>query len=217
VPALEDLAPGQHAEAVRDHWWWRPGWGTGRSSYAWHITFDGAAELHAVAERYRQSLAGLPVTLIPDRWLHLTMQGVGFTDEVSEADRDAIAAAVLSRLTRIQPFTVYLGPAVVGDEAVALPARPDGRVRAVRIAVRDGIADVWGRDRVPEDGDRYRPHASVAYMDADGPVAPYVHAISDVRVLPASVEVRTVSLIRLHRDRRMYEWDTVAVCELAGS
>jgi 2'-5' RNA ligase len=209
--ALADLAPGQHAEAVRDHWWWRPGWRTGRSFYTWHLTFDGAEEVHAVAARYRAALAGLPwITLVPDRWLHLTMQGVGFTDEVTDQDLGAIIEAAGVRLAAVEPVTVQLGPAIVADEAVALPAQPDAAVRAIRAAIRAGIAEVWGEDSVPEHAERFRPHASVAYLGAEGPAAPYVEAISHVRDGSARAPIRAASLIRLNRDRQMYEWDTLA-------
>jgi 2'-5' RNA ligase len=213
--ALADLAPGTNAETVRDHWWWRPGWGPGRAFYTWHITFDGADQLHAVAARYRAALTDLPgVTLVPDRWLHLTMQGVGFTDEVTDDDLAAIIEKAGTRLATVEPVTVQLGPAVVGDEAVALPAQPDSDVRAIRAAVRAGIADVWGADRVPEEADRYRPHASVAYLGEEGRAAPYVDAVAHVRDGSARTPIRAVSLIRLNRDRQMYEWDTLATVPL---
>jgi 2'-5' RNA ligase len=214
--ALADLPLGANAEAVRDHWWWRPGWRVGRSFYTWHINFDGANELHTLAARYRAVLADLPgITLVPDRWLHLTMQGVGFTDEVGHDDVSAITEAAGKRLALLSPVTVQFGPAVIGDEAVALPAQPDGAVRAIRAAIRSAIGDVWGADAVPEEADRFRPHASVAYLGKEGPAAPYVEAVSHVGDGAARTPIRAASLIRLHRDRRMYEWDTLATVPLS--
>jgi hypothetical protein len=123
---LADLAHGANAETVRDHWWWRPGWALGRSFYTWHITFHDANELHELAARYRAVLSDLPgVTAVPDRWLHLTMQGVGFSDEITDDDLGAIIAKAGGRLATIEPFPIQLGPAVVGDEAIALPAQPE--------------------------------------------------------------------------------------------
>jgi 2'-5' RNA ligase len=212
---LADLAPGTNAERVRNHWWWRPGWSIGRGFYTWHITFDDADQLHAVAARYREALADLPnITLVPDRWLHLTMQGVGFTDEVAESDLGAIVEAAGVRLAEVEPVTVQLGPVVVGDEAVALPVQPDGPVRAIRAAIRAAIADVWGASRVPEHADRFRPHVSVAYLGEEGPAAPYVEAVAQIRDVPAYTRIATASLIRLNRDRQMYEWDTYATVSL---
>src|SRR6202035_5627646 len=84
------VAPGRvvsgDAERMRDHWWWRPGWRPGRRMYAWHFTFDGETALHELVDVYQQRLAGLPgLDPIPRQWLHLTTQGIGFTDEVPDA------------------------------------------------------------------------------------------------------------------------------------
>ena len=88
---------------MRDHWWWRPGWHVGRRAYTFHITFDdeaaveGLDELHRLATDYQRVLAPLPgLDMVPLQWLHLTMQNVGFTDEVSESE----AAAVLDEARR---------------------------------------------------------------------------------------------------------------------
>src|SRR5215211_568573 len=68
-------------EAMRDHWWWRPGWSQGRSFYTWHITFDGQPGMQQLADFYAPMLANLPMLdAVPVKWLHLTMQGIGFTD-----------------------------------------------------------------------------------------------------------------------------------------
>lgn len=78
------MSTGETAEQMRDHWWWRPGWRVGRSFYTWHITFDDQPAAHQLADGYAPALDGLTtLDLIPPQWLHLTMQGVGFTDEVS--------------------------------------------------------------------------------------------------------------------------------------
>ncbi|MGB6163316.1 MAG: hypothetical protein WCF33_10685 [Pseudonocardiaceae bacterium] len=78
-------------QAMRDHWWWRPGWRVGRSFYTWHMTFDDQPAAHQLAADYAHMLKDLStLDLIPVRWLHLTMQGIGFTDEVDRADVDAI-------------------------------------------------------------------------------------------------------------------------------
>jgi hypothetical protein len=52
----------------------------------------------------RARLAGLPgLDLVPGQWLHLTTQGVGFTDEVSDTDLTAITSAARTRLAAVEP------------------------------------------------------------------------------------------------------------------
>jgi hypothetical protein len=87
---------------ITDHWWWRPG----RRRYAWHVTFADIPSVGRLAARARARarLAGLPgLDLVPARWLHLTMQDVGFTDEVPDADLAAIVAAARRYLTGTPP------------------------------------------------------------------------------------------------------------------
>jgi hypothetical protein len=67
---------------MRDHWWWR----VGRHLYTWHVTFEGQTDLHRLVRAYQARLDLPGLDLVPVAWLHLTMQGVGFTDEVAGQD-----------------------------------------------------------------------------------------------------------------------------------
>src|SRR5690348_7434574 len=69
--------------SLRNHWWWRPGWTTGRHYYACHLTLDDQPQLRQLVARYQQAIEDRPgLDLIPPEWLHITMQGIGFTDEI---------------------------------------------------------------------------------------------------------------------------------------
>ncbi|MFE7529369.1 2'-5' RNA ligase family protein [Kitasatospora sp. NPDC057542] len=194
---------------MADHWWWRPGWSPGTRWYTWHLTFDGADDVHRLAADYRHALAGVPgLDLVPDRWLHLTMQGLGSTAEVGEADARAIADASAHHLAKIPAFDLALGRAIVTPEALLLTVDPAEPVRAVRTAIRAAIADVW--PEVPEPADNFRPHVSVAYSNADGPARPAADALAGVTSYPATARVTSAELIVLGRDRQMYEWETAA-------
>ncbi|MGE7439939.1 2'-5' RNA ligase family protein [Kitasatospora sp. NPDC001175] len=193
-------------ERMADHWWWRPGWSVGRRFYTWHLTFADAPDVHQLAADYRHALADVAgLDLIPDPWLHLTMQGIGFVGEVSESEARAIAAAAAVHLAKVPAFDLALGPAIVTPEALLLKASPSAKVDAVRTAIRAGIGDLWSK--VPEAADGFRPHVSVAYSNANGPAAPAAAALETVTSYPATFRVATAELIVLHRDRRMYEWE----------
>jgi hypothetical protein len=193
---------------VRSHWWWRPGQRVGRRFYAVHATFATAAEVQEMAAQASGRLSGIPyLDLIPGRWLHLTMQGIGFADEVSHGGLKAITSAAAARLAMVPPVTIALLPPGVAGEGVTCWASPARALDPVRDAVRAGIADVWGADRVPESPD-WAPHVSVAYGNADGPGAPIEAALEGLG--GAETTVRAVDLIRLGRDNRVYEWETIA-------
>jgi 2'-5' RNA ligase len=200
----------QQLDRLTDHWWWRPGWHVGRSAYTWHITFDSpsAAPLHELVDQLQPALAGPELDLIPQRWLHLTMQGVGFTDEVSDEDVVAIADAAAARLAHVPPFDLTLGPIEADPEGEGLLITPWAAVAAVRDAVRAGIGDVW--TEVPEAADGFRPHVSVAYNNSSAEPGPLRDRVAPLReIAPVTIPVSSVQLIRLDRDEKVYKWDVV--------
>ena len=120
-------------DRMRDHWWWRPGWLAGRSMYTWHVTFEDQPELHELVQDYQKALAPRPgLDLIPVRWLHLTMQGIGFTSEVTPQDAADIVEAARGRLATCQPVPLSIGPAMVDPEAILLDVSPSGALNPVR-------------------------------------------------------------------------------------
>jgi hypothetical protein len=54
----------------------------------------------------------------------------------------------------------------------------------------------------------------VAYASADGPAAPVDAALAGIQ--PATVTLATLDLIRLGRDRHVYEWEAIASISLGG-
>jgi hypothetical protein len=201
-------------ERMADHWWWRPGWRAGRRMYTWHFTFDGQPEVRDLAARYQEKLAHLPgLDLIPARWLHLTTQGVGFTDEVSDSDVAKVVSTARRRLASVPPTAVTLGPARVTPEAILLDVAPVGGLEVVRATLRAAIADVWSDDQVP-DTSEWTPHVSVAYSNAAGPAEPYIAALAGCTDSAETV-IGSVQLIVLGRDQRVYEWSTLADLQLS--
>lgn len=190
------------------HWYWRPGWQPGTRFYTFHVTWRDQPGVQELGAHTRERLAGIPgLDPVPGEWLHLTMQGIGFAHEVSDADLETVTAAARTRLASVAPASVVLPPPRAASEGVATGAVPPRGLDQVRDAVRAAIADAWGTRRVPENA-TWTPHVSFAYASADGPAAP-VDAV--LRGLPgAVVTVSAVDLIRLGRDRLIYEWETVS-------
>lgn len=202
------------AERMRDHWWWRPGWQPGRRMYTWHFTFDGHDALHELVDAYQARLAGLPgLDPIPRPWLHLTTQGIGFTDEVPDAELDAVIEESRKRLATVPRVTVTMGPTIVDPEVVRLIVQPADALTSVRRALRQAIAAVRGPERL-EESDDWTPHVSVAYSNSNGPMGPYLKAL-DPPLEPVLVEIPDVQLIVLGRDSHLYEWQTRAIVPLA--
>ncbi len=193
---------------MHDHWWWRTGWRPGRRRYAFHLTFEGQPAVQRLAAGARERLAGFPaLDLVPARWLHLTTQDIGFTDAVSERDLAAITAGAQRRLAAARPAAATLGAPRAAGEGVLCWTSPDGALDPARTALRDAIGDVWGADLVPDEAG-WHPHVSLAYANADADDGPVEAVLSDLGPVP--VTMTAVSLIRLGRDRHVYEWETIA-------
>jgi 2'-5' RNA ligase len=198
------------SDNMRDHWWWRPGWSIGRRMYTWHVTFDNHPQLHALARTYQAALEPLPgLDLIPMRWLHLTMQGIGFTDEISEEDITGIVEAARKRLAGQQPVSLTVGPALADPEAIMFDVAPPKALYPVRAAIRSAVADVRGLAEVPET-EQWTPHISIAYSNDIGLADPYVRALSAVTCTPVNLLISAVQLIELNRDTHLYQWVTKA-------
>lgn len=216
--SFADLLPGQHASEMHDHWWWRPGWHVGQRAYTWHLTFPGQTDLHQLVGEYQAMLSGFPtLDLVPVRWLHLTMQGVGFLGETTADKAARIADAAAARLAELPRLELHFRDIVVADEAVVLPPDDEAKVHAVRDAIRKGIADVIDRASVPESADHYRPHVSVAYSNGHQDAAPLLDALKGVEPSPARVPITAASLIVIHRDKRVYEWETAREVPIGSS
>ncbi|MEU5696727.1 2'-5' RNA ligase family protein [Actinosynnema sp. NPDC020468] len=206
------------AEPMRDHWWWRPGWKVGRSFYTWHITFADHPDVLRLVADYEPVLAALPrLDSVPARWLHLTLQGVGFTDEVARHDVDRIVDAARTRCAELAPFTITIGPAHLDPETVQMPARPLEPLAGLRAAIRSAIGDVWGHDNVPEAETGFRAHVSLAYSNRAGSARDVARTLTGHAEHSAHTTVSSVALIDLNRDQRAYEWIDVATVALGSA
>ena len=204
-------------DVMTNHWWWRPGWQVGTRFYAWHITQEDQPGVHDLVRRYRDAVSAIDtLDPIPDRWLHLTMQGVGHVEDVDAATLDRVAGSVAQHLRMLAPITTTYRRAHIVGEALILPPDDPEAFTDVRRAVRAGITEVLGECLEPEGG--FRAHVSAAYSNADADAAPIRAALDRAAPNTASSATYTqVSLIRMHRDRRMYEWETVRTVLLGGS
>lgn len=196
------------------HWWWRPGWHTGRRCWTVHITWRDQPAVQDHAHKARKRLRDIEgLDLIPGDWLHCTMQGIGFADEVTPEDLEQITDAVRTRLASVKPVLVTLGSPEPASEGVACWVGPAGALDPVRDAVRAGIGDVWGTARVPETRE-WRAHVSIAYASTEMDSAPVAAALSGLG--HADAVVTEVQLLRLGRDRRLYEWDVATPLRLGS-
>lgn len=96
-------------------------------------------------------------------------------------------------------------------DAITLPAEPADPLRQLRQGTYEVIQAVLGQERMhepPKTIAQYRPHVSVAYINAPGPARPIVSALQRARPEPVTTALGSASVLTFHRDNRMYEWTT---------
>jgi 2'-5' RNA ligase len=203
-------------DTMTDHWWWRPSWQVGTRFYAWHITQQDQSEVLGLAQRYRDAVSTVDtLDPIPDEWLHMTMQGVGHVGDVNDAALDFVTLRVAERLRALAPITTSYRRAHVAAEGVLLPPDDPEAFAEVRRAIRAGITEALGECSESEEG--FAPHVSVAYSNAEADAAPVRAALDRAEPsAPATATYTQISLIRMHRDDRMYEWETLRAVPLGS-
>lgn len=206
---------------LRNHWYWRPNWRVGQRLYACHLTFERSDRLHAAVDAYQEALSGVTtLDRIPRRWLHLTMQGIGFAGDMSRETLDRIVERAGEAVAELDPPTLRLGRAEIAGngEAVLLPAVGFGEVTELRETIREAIAAVRGPEHVPDSssGGPFHPHVSVAYANGEADAGMVQALLDSVRTRSPQVTVREVPVLLFHRDNRMYEWTEMLRIPIGG-
>src|SRR5262249_24542363 len=92
-PQDEDWQRFRSIHSIVNHWR-RPGWNRRRQAYYWYLTFD-SPELRVMAEYCQRHLRVPYLDPVPSSDLHLTLPKVGWSDQLSHDEADAVATAAL--------------------------------------------------------------------------------------------------------------------------
>jgi 2'-5' RNA ligase len=201
----------QQVEHMVNHWD-RPGWTDDRRSYHLMLTFENAPEVRALAAACQSEFGDIEsLDLVPLDYLHVTIQGLGFTDEVSFAEIEDITAAIESRAAHLRPFGVQVGPLAGSPGAVRLSVTPHEPVRAIHRMIaatasrKPGVPAIRTRS-----SDAYLPHASIAYSSSPAPAKPLIERVRSLRRLGfVSARIDSLHLVELRREPRAYRWNTI--------
>jgi 2'-5' RNA ligase len=200
------------ARTGRAYWRGRPGWQTGQDFYACFLTLEDQPELRGLVRRYQDALGPVPdLDLIPPHWLHITMQGIGFADDISPADLAAVTERIGERLRAMTPPTATFHRPTIRPTAVYLKADPPEPLYRLRLALHQAVASAAGPghfgEAAPGPG-KFAPHVSLAYASGDGPdpVAPVTEALRDCPLRAVTATFSAASLLVFRRDRHLYGW-----------
>lgn len=194
------------ATTLQDHWLWRPEWAIERPCLMWYLTFENQPELHELATRAQSCLLGVEtVDLVPPQWLHLTLDDVGFVDEIPPAHVDDVLASARVGMAGWEVPSITLGPVDTMADALVLRAAPEHELGLLRARLRSSTAAALGAEASSGTGN-FWPHVTLAYIndacDRRTVMEPLA-AVSSVEVVVARSQLTLAAVTR--RDRH-YQW-----------
>ncbi len=202
---------------LRDHWQWRPDWAEDRPCLLWYLTFESRPELSRQAEEVQALLRGIRlVDVVPLPWLHLTLDDVGFADEVSPERVEAVVEATRCAVKGWVPPLMTLGPVAPMEDAVVLAAGPADALGDLRDRLRAATTSVMG----PETAsglDEFWPHVTLAYLNDACEPSEVMDPLAPVSAAQVAVAVPRLTLASVTRRDRHYQWTARAVLPLGDT
>ncbi len=198
------------AEALPNHWVHQPEWDSGRRLWSFYFTFADAHALHRTVAMAQDRLHHPGLDLVEPRWLHLTILGTIFTDEINDATFEEMLRAVHGVVASEGPVELVAHPPAIDYDAVCLPVSTSRPLEPLRAQLQEVVSAIVGRDlyALPLPIGGFSPHVTIAYA---GPGAPSRHQVesqlSQLVWPDERFEASELSLVELGRADRRWSWD----------
>ncbi len=195
---------------LSSHWQWRPEWVVDRACLLWYLTFESQPDLSRRAEQVRACLGDVAsVDVVPPAWLHLTLDDVGFADEVGPVQVEQVVASARASVAGWRPAPLTLGPLAPMEDSVVLTAGPVPGLVDLRDRLRAATCSVLGDGRNSRLDD-FAPHVTLAYLnDACAPEA-VMEPLGPVAAGQVVVAESRLTLASVTRRDRHYQWTSCA-------
>jgi hypothetical protein len=120
-------------------------------------------ELAELVGKCRAAAHGAPVTEVDNRFLHTTLDVVAgcTSDQVSQAERDELVAALRDRLAGVPSYHGSAGSCLAYVSGFVLDTSPAAPLMEVQHAVREVILEVRGEAACT--WSQAKPHISLSY------------------------------------------------------
>jgi 2'-5' RNA ligase len=192
------------------HWTDMPEWDNSRRLWAVYLTFADQPALHAMVDGYQRALTDLPqLDLIERRWLHLTMLGVAFTDEIDRMQAAELTEDCASVAAQFEIPSLVCHRPELDYDSVTVPVTPSAELSELRHQLGQASLRVLGNKdlyRLPEPANGFDPHISIAYVNAPVAKRDVRARLESVEHPVTTMELSHVSLIELTRGDRTWSW-----------
>lgn len=156
------------------------------------------------------------VRLHPDRFLHITLQELGFLvdhptrpDELTPARLEEFAQAAVGAVANMAPVAIGVGGANSFEDAVFLEVHPSKPL----LTLHERLFDLAAIPRVP--AYPYLPHCTIAHYDGSVPVADALRALAPWRdAVCGQFELTEIEIVTLDAATAYPELESYAVIPL---
>ncbi|MFV2085660.1 2'-5' RNA ligase family protein [Micromonospora sp. LOL_021] len=171
--------------------------------------------LTAIAAYCQDRRRDLPhLGLVPTASLHITIQRLAFTDEVSLDVAAEVVDHVRRRCVDLRTVPVEVGPLAGSPEAVRFSAGPPEPVRGLRDLIRESIRrGAQGRRPYPDGAGGFVPHVSIAYHDSSADTQSLIQRVASLRYLhPVTATIQSADVVELRREGQR-RWAMILLAE----
>ncbi len=202
-----------------NHWTPMPELDAGRALLACYAIYPGQPDLFDLVSAYQQPLRATGrFAAVEQPWLHSTMQGLAFLDDLPANAAVRLAEAMTDRLSGLAAPIVTVEPPLARDGGVDLPLSPINELAQVRAAVQQAAADALDlRDLylLPGQAGQFDPHISLAYANQGMDSAPIRRLLDAVPHPALTLTLNSFAVIALRRSNRTWHWSS-AIAVPAG-
>ena len=206
------------AESTADGRHDTPYWRAHGGPYAVCVIREPADHLLKL-DALRRELSGLEgVRLHPDRFLHVTLQELGFVveeptrrDELNPARLEEFAQAAASAVAGLPPFRIEVGGVNSFQDAVFLEVHPSDRPHIIH----ERLFDLAAIPHMPAYA--YLPHCTIAHYDGTVPVRDALTQLAPWRdAICGDLEVSEIEIVTIETSVPYPDLESYAVIPLGS-
>ena len=196
---------------MRNHWAREEPWRPGRRLWALYVSCGSIPPLVAHATAFQEPLSGMRgLDLVEPRWLHMTVLGVGFVEEVDPDGMARLLDRASTIVATVPPVDMVAAAPRARTDAVWMSVSTTPSIVPLREDLVEAVRTCLGHEphALPLPRTGFTPHISIAYANADPPRADEVNErLSSVDLPPTPFRASHLSLLRLRRGTDRWSWD----------
>ena len=196
---------------MKDHWAREQPWRAGQRLWALYVTCGSFPSVVAHAAAFQERLSQVRgLDLVEPRWLHMTVLGVAFVEEVEPAAMARLVDRATAVAAAEPPMEMVAAAPRAMSDAVWMPVSTTPSVVPLRNRLEEVVLTCLGREphALPLPSTGFQPHISIAYANAGAPPADEVNdRLSGLDLPPVHFRASHLSLLRLRRESSRWSWD----------